>query len=136
MDKNLNNHHAPLILVAEDDPISFLYQAKILKGMGCNVLHAKNGQIALDLLAENPEVDLVMMDVNMPVMDGIEATLKIKKQTNPPPVVMVTAYNTIDVKRKTEHANCDGFLTKPIDNKKYAEAILRYTQSTGDVKKG
>jgi len=82
------------ILVAEDNKINFFVANKFLTGWGVVVTHAENGKVALDIL-EKEDFDLIIMDLHMPVMDGIEATRVIRKSDNPRisniPVVALTA---------------------------------------------
>jgi signal transduction histidine kinase len=84
------------ILMAEDNKINFFVANKFLEGWGVRVTHAENGKIALEIL-EKEDFDLVIMDLHMPVMDGIEATTLIRKSDNPRissiPVVALTAAN-------------------------------------------
>ena len=82
------------ILVAEDNKINFFVANKFLTGWGVKVTHVENGKLAIEIL-EKEEFDLILMDLHMPVMDGIEATRVIRKSDNPRistiPVVALTA---------------------------------------------
>jgi CheY-like chemotaxis protein len=102
------------ILVAEDEEINFLYIETLLMKTGANILHAWNGQQAVDIVKDNPHVSLVLMDIKMPIMDGYKATGEIKKLRPALPVVAQTAYTLSDDKIKCLDAGCDDYLSKPI----------------------
>jgi len=104
------------ILVAEDNKINFFVANKFLVGWGVTVTHAENGQLALDLL-ETDDFDLVLMDLHMPVMDGIEATRIIRKSENPRikdiPIVALTAAIMSESHDKIEDLNINDYVLKP-----------------------
>jgi CheY-like chemotaxis protein len=102
------------ILVAEDEEINFLYIETLLMKTGANILHAWNGQQAVDMVKDNPQVSLVLMDIKMPIMDGYKATGEIKKLRPALPVIAQTAYTLSDDKIKCLDAGCDDYLSKPI----------------------
>ncbi|MDR4987509.1 MAG: PAS domain S-box protein [Bacteroidales bacterium] len=101
------------ILVAEDDPDAMVIAAMFLSQAGASVIKAKNGAEAVDACKDNPDIDLVLMDLKMPVMDGFEATQKIKSLRPALPVVALTAYGLVKDKEKALAAGCDSILTKP-----------------------
>lgn len=102
----------PLILIAEDVESNFKLLEIILK-KEYELIWAKNGREAVDLaLARNP--DAVLMDIKMPVMDGIEALKEIRRHTATLPVIMQTAYAFDTDRRIAEEAGCNGFITKPV----------------------
>jgi two-component system sensor histidine kinase RpfC len=111
------NINKPLnILVAEDNPTNQLVISKILEHAGHNCILVDNGQHALDTL-DNTEFDLIIMDMQMPKMGGIEAA-KIyhfsTEDSKKSPIIILTANATIEAKRECEEANIDAYLTKPI----------------------
>lgn len=102
------------ILIAEDIDFSYLYIEAVLRRTGAKVLWAQNGKEAVDLVTINPEIDLVLMDMYMPVMDGYDATRFITELRPDLPVIAQTAFVLpADVKRCFA-AGCSGFLAKPI----------------------
>ncbi len=103
------------LLVAEDDLMNFLLIEEILKGMDMNVeiRHAVNGKEAIQLLNDH-NFDLVLMDIKMPVMDGISATKKIKSLRPDIPVIAVTAHAFRAEREKACKAGCNDYITKPI----------------------
>ena len=102
------------ILVAEDNDSNFILMTYILKKF-YQFERAKNGQEAVDMV-EKGEYDLVLMDIKMPVMDGLEATKKIKETHPSLPIIALTA-NAFDSDRQMAFdAGCDEFLSKPISS--------------------
>lgn len=101
------------ILIAEDDHTNFLYLEVLLKKKVGRIDWVQNGRDAVDKVIEN-HYDLVLMDIKMPIMNGDEATRRIK-ETNPDlPVIATTAYATPEEKNSALKAGCDAYLSKPI----------------------
>jgi len=93
----------------------------LLLNTGANLLYASNGKEALELLEEN-KVDLVLIDMKMPVMDGYEATREIKRKYPRLPVIAQTAYAIKSDEMECLAAGCDDYIAKPIDkNKLYSK---------------
>lgn len=115
------------ILVAEDDNISFLFINQILKRPEIKIIRAKSGDECVSLLKENPEIDLVLMDIKMPVMNGIEATEAIRKFNKEVPIIVQTAYTSSGDKEKALEAGCNDYITKPIDKNRLLQLIRKYT---------
>ncbi|NQU33148.1 MAG: response regulator [Bacteroidetes bacterium] len=111
------------ILIAEDDVTSFEYLDKILSTLGINTLWAENGSKAVIQCRENPLIDLVLMDMNMPVMNGYEATREIKKYRPDLPIIAQTAYAMGGDMKKTIEAGCDDYIAKPIKHDDLLEKI-------------
>lgn len=103
------------ILLAEDDNINKLLLRRALESANAKVLLASNGAEAVEILKGNNSIRIVLMDIKMPVMDGLEATQLIKS-TNPRiPIVAQTAYALPDERKRAIEAGCDAYLTKPIN---------------------
>lgn len=115
----INNFHGTVLLV-EDNAVNKKIATKILQKMHLDVQTADNGQEALDM-CHSHNYDLIFMDVMMPVMDGLEATSKLRGEGNKTPIVAMTANAFEEDKRKCLDAGMDGFLTKPL---KKTEIIL------------
>jgi PAS domain S-box-containing protein len=117
------------ILVAEDNKINFFVANKFLTGWGIYVTHAENGQIALDIL-EKDDFDLILMDLHMPVMDGIEATRIIRKSEDPRikdiPIVALTAAIMSENHDKIEDLKINDYVLKPFKPHDLFERILRH----------
>ncbi len=112
------------ILVAEDNDSNYILMTYILK-RDYEFVRAANGQEAVDL-ADGGNIDLVLMDVKMPMMDGLEATRIIKERHPQLPVIALTA-NAFDSDRQLAlDAGCDDFLAKPISSAKCLETIAKY----------
>lgn len=103
-----------LVLVAEDEEINFLFLKETLNQAGADVVWAKNGQEAINLVKDKM-YDLVLMDMKMPVMDGYEATKIIKKSYPDLPIIAQTAYALPDEQQLGYESGCDDYLSKPID---------------------
>lgn len=102
------------ILIAEDDEISFKYLDLILsRKTGVNILWAINGQIAVDFCSQYNYIDLVMMDIQLPVLDGVEAVKKIKSFRPSLPIIVHTANAYGEECDRCFDAGCDDFITKP-----------------------
>jgi CheY-like chemotaxis protein len=117
----------PLVLVAEDDRVSFLYLEAILKRAGCDYIHAINGAEAVEICKQNDSISLVIMDIKMPVMTGLEATRKIKEIYPSLPVIAVTAYAQSGDRQKILSAGCDEYYSKPITPELLYGLIKKYT---------
>lgn len=117
------------ILIAEDDDFIFLYLNEVLKQNNMNAIHAINGEEAVNVIKNNPNIDLIIMDGRMPVMGGLEATRKIKKIRPEIPIIALSAMaHDTDIQDALE-AGCVAYLTKPIDIKVLLNTISTYVVS-------
>jgi PAS domain S-box-containing protein len=114
-----------ILLVADDEPVNFLYLKTLLKDKVKRIDHALNGKEAIELASKN-NYDLVLMDIKMPVMGGIEATKILKKQLPELPIIAQTAYSLPEDKALALQAGCDEFISKPIIKEKLMEIINKY----------
>ena len=114
------------ILIAEDNDSNYMLMSYILKAH-YEFFRAKNGQEAVQkALEEQP--DLVLMDIKMPIMDGLEATRQIKEQKPDMPIIALTA-NAFDTDReKALDAGCNDFLSKPINAEKCIKTIQEHIE--------
>lgn len=101
------------VLVVEDEEINWLYINEILKKQA-KLLHAVNGVVALDLVKKNQDIDLVLMDIKLPDINGLELTKMIKAINKNLPVVAQTAYALAGDREKALNAGCVEYLTKPV----------------------
>ena len=109
------------ILIAEDDNINFLLFQKIIKLRNYNIIRAVNGQEAVDICINNPNIDLVLMDIKMPIMNGFEALEKIKVIRPELIVIAQTAYSSSEDEVKIYNSGFYGYITKPINREKLFE---------------
>lgn len=115
------------LLLAEDDPYSGIMVAKLLRKFGATAKHVANGRQAVEALRQE-DFDLVLMDVQMPVMDGIEATLAIRgaeagERMRNVPIVALTAYTLASDKEKFARAGMNGYVPKPVEIEELLRAI-------------
>jgi signal transduction histidine kinase len=102
-------------LIAEDDKFSFKFLEGFLKQTQARILHAADGMEAVNLCRNYPSIDLVLMDIQMPEMNGLEATEEIKKLNRSIPVIAQTANAIAEERQKCLEAGCDDFISKPIN---------------------
>ena len=112
-----------VILIAEDDNINFLLLKKILELKNYTTIRAVNGQEAVTICSTNPAIDLVFMDIKMPVMDGYSAFEKIKVFLPNLPVVAQTAHSSSEDKERVMQAGFTDYITKPLDKDKIFELL-------------
>ncbi len=121
-------HYSGHVLVAEDTPVMQMLVRRILEKMGITVSIANNGKEALEA-AQTTDYDLILMDMQMPVMDGVESTRLMREQGKKVPIVALTA-NVMQKHRDAFHqAGCNGFLSKPINNQELKRVLRLYLQT-------
>jgi PAS domain S-box-containing protein len=103
------------ILIAEDDETNFYYLNTLLtREKVAKIYHASNGREAIELFMMNPDIQLILMDIKMPEIDGLEATRQIKLLNSAVPIIAITAYAMSGDEDRVLAAGCDGYLSKPI----------------------
>jgi len=102
------------VLIAEDVDDNFLFLKTFLRKTKINVLWAKDGKEAIEFCQKDDNIDLVLMDIRMPFIDGYEATRKIKEFKPDLPIIAQTAYALNSDYQKVFDAGCDEYITKPI----------------------
>ncbi len=123
------------ILVAEDEEINYLFIEEVLKELKIKLIHARNGKEAVELVKSRPDIDLVLMDIKMPVMNGYEATGQIKKFNPDLPVIAQTAYALAGDRIKALNAGCDDYLSKPIKSEDLSVIIHKVLHKPGKQKR-
>ncbi len=111
------------ILIAEDDLTSYKYLIRILKNDRISILQAVNGLEAIEIVKTTPDIDLILMDIRMPVLDGIEATKQIKDLKPEIPIIAQTAYAFSSEKERILEAGFNDYITKPIEYDKLLDII-------------
>lgn len=124
-DKSIPNLEDRNILIAEDLELNYLLISKMIKKTKANIFWAKNGQDAIYLVEEKPEIDTILMDIRMPILNGYEATAEIKRVRPDIYIIAQTAYALEEEKEKIFEAGCDAYISKPIERKKLFEALLK-----------
>jgi len=114
------------ILIVEDDEVSHSLLTLMLQKVNCEVLHAITGVEAVDASRKNPDIDLVLMDIRMPKMDGNEATRQIRQFNKDVIIVAQTAYAFSGDKEKAIEAGCNDYITKPIKRKALIDLVESY----------
>ena len=116
------------ILIAEDEDSNFRYLEMVIKKTKAKIIWAKNGFEAIEL-CKNHNPDLILMDIKMPEMDGLEATREIKKSYPEIPIIAQTAYAMENDERLSLEAGCNSYLSKPIRANSLLNAISTFLQS-------
>ena len=112
-----------IILIAEDEETNFILVDEILKNFNAKTIWVKDGKKAVEACKSNPDIDLVLMDVKMPIMDGYTATSLIKELAPDLPIIAVTAHAFAGEREKAKSFGCDDYLSKPILQNKLINKI-------------
>ena len=129
--KSINDNSIPksegqTLLIAEDDNINFLLFQKMMQNKNFKIIRAINGQEAVDICLNNPNIDLVLMDIKMPIMNGFEALEQIKPLRPNLSIIAQTAYSSSEDKLKIEKAGFNGYISKPLNRDILFELINKY----------
>jgi CheY-like chemotaxis protein len=114
------------ILIAEDDSANYLFIESFLKRTKSQVIWARDGEQLIELFREDPSVDLILMDLRMPVLNGIDATKKIRKINSDLPVIALTAYAFADDRERSLQAGCNDYLSKPVKLEELQATLMKY----------
>lgn len=121
-----------LILIAEDDNINFLLFQKMMQNKNYQIIRAVNGQEAVEICLNNPNIDLVLMDIKMPIMNGFEAIERIQPMRPTLPIIAQTAYSSSEDKAKIEAAGFIDYITKPLNRERLFELLIIYLEEKGN----
>lgn len=129
--KQINNiesgkSESETILIAEDDNINFLLFQKMMQHKNYKIIRAINGKEAVEACINDPNIDLVLMDIKMPIMNGFEALEQIRPIRPALPIIAQTAYSSSDDKIRIEEAGFTGYITKPLNRDVLFELINKY----------
>ena len=115
------------IMIVEDYDDTRILLRRVLERLGYSVLEASNGQEAVDI-ADREHPDLILMDLDLPILDGIAATQRIRKQPEMEkvPIVAVTAYPMSYTHVKAFAKGCNEYMAKPIDTTELERLVTRY----------
>lgn len=114
------------ILIVEDDLSSRLYLNKILEKTGLKLINAGNGQEAVDKVISNPGIGLILMDIQLPVMDGYTATRKIRELRNDIIIIAQTAFGLLGEKERILDWGFDDYIVKPIYSQLLIEKLISF----------
>jgi PAS domain S-box-containing protein len=115
------------ILIAEDEEINFLFLEELVSESEPEILHACDGAEAVDIALKTPKIDLVLMDIKMPVLSGIDAAIKIRNEKKQIPIIAQTAYAMQDDRKKyTESGLFDEYLSKPISKESLFAVMQKF----------
>jgi PAS domain S-box-containing protein len=111
------------VLIAEDELSNFILLKHILSKTGISITHVENGKQVLEVLKKGEKFDLLLLDIKMPVLDGIQTAKLIRQNKYKIPILAQTAYAMADDREKCLEAGCDDYLTKPIKTKELLSKI-------------
>lgn len=123
---SLTDFSGKVILVVEDDLISYQLIEAILKGTNARLIHVKNGEDAIDVCQMVKDIDLVIMDMRLPFLNGYEATSRIKSINPSLPIIAQTANVLSDDKAKCLKIGCCDYIPKPIDPDEFLRTVATH----------
>jgi len=115
-----------IVLVAEDEEINNLFFKVILRDVFKETIYVKTGAQAISTLSERPEINLILMDIKMPEVNGYEASREIKKTNKDVIIIAQTAHGFKDDKEMALEAGCDDYISKPMDKEDLFDLIGKY----------
>lgn len=135
MEENINNTdpvntRSVKILIAEDEDSNYRYVEKLLSRAGFLLLRAKNGSEAVEYARIFQDIDLILMDIKMPVKNGVEATREIKQFRPGIPIIATTAFAIPGDREVFLKAGCDEYIPKPIKSDLLMEMINKFIEQT------
>lgn len=117
------------ILIAEDDASVYFYLQQILMSERIETIHAQDGLEAIKIIQSNHNIDLILMDIKMPVMGGLEATRQIREIDPGIPIIAQSAFTAdVDIKNAFD-AGCNDYVSKPFDRKTLLDKIAKLCES-------
>ncbi|MFO8053767.1 MAG: PAS domain S-box protein [Bacteroidales bacterium] len=114
------------ILIVEDDDVNFFYYDKVLKRYNLKVSRATKGEEVFEMLRNNPDIKLILMDIQLPDMDGLDVTKYLRNKDIKLPIIAQTAYAFSSDRAKCLDAGCDNYIAKPITKEDLIELIGQY----------
>ena len=120
------------ILIAEDETTADNFLRIIVKNISRETFHAKTGKEAVEIYQNNPDIDLILMDIKMPIMNGYEATKQIRKISKDVVIIAQTAFALSGDREKAIEIGCNDYITKPIDRNQLLE-MIRYNITNNNL---
>ena len=115
-----------MVLVVDDIEVNNFYISEILKSIDVDCVCATSGSEAIEKCKKDPAIQLILMDIQMPDMDGVETLQEIKKIRPSLPIIAQTAYALIGDREKFLSLGCDDYLSKPIDPELLKKTVKKY----------
>ena len=128
-EKLINLSNKLKILIAEDDQISSVLLGKVLRNFSKELLMVKNGIEAVEACSTNPDIDLILMDIKMPLMDGYEATRLIRRFNTNVIIIAQSSYALKSDHQKAIAAGCNDYISKPINKERLNEIIIEHFEN-------
>lgn len=114
------------VLIAEDNESNFLFLQELLDETNIRIIWAKDGKEAIDVFKSEKNIDIVLMDIQMPGLNGYDVAHFIKKQNPKIPIIAQTAYALYDEKERSLAEGCDDYISKPINIKKLSGILAKF----------
>ena len=114
------------VLIAEDEGYNYMYLEELLSDLELNLIHAKDGKESVEICQSNSNIDLVLMDVEMPIMDGCTAAKIIKSLCPDLIIIAQSAYTSEQLIEKYKENPFDDYIAKPIREDDLKELVLKY----------
>ncbi len=132
--KNKHNKYYN-ILIVEDEEVNYLYLEVLLNNhySNINIIHAINGKEAVNIFKNNKDIDLILMDIKMPVLSGLDATKIIRQVDKTIPIIAQTAYSTYEEIEKVLNVGCNSLISKPISEKDLNRVLNKYLFNKTDT---
>lgn len=120
-----NDWENKIVLIAEDEQINYLFLKAVLKPTKAKILWTKTGRETIDV-CNSEDIDIVLMDIKMPDLNGLEATIEIRKSFPNLPIIAQTAYALEEDEEASLKAGCNGYISKPIKPDTLLAMISKY----------
>jgi signal transduction histidine kinase/ActR/RegA family two-component response regulator len=127
--ENIKNIDELTLLVAEDDEINYLYIKEIFRETGAGLIRAVNGKEAVEICLNNNNIDIVLIDIKMPVMNGYEAIKRIREFRPNLPIIAQTAFALSNEMLKAFNAGCNDYISKPFKKEQLLAMVSKYKPS-------
>ncbi len=111
------------IMIVDDEENNFLFMKDALRSVKASLIWARVGQEAIDIVKSGKKIDVILMDMKMPIMDGYETTKAVKKINSTIPVIAITAYAMPKERARCLEAGCDAYISKPIITRRLLKLI-------------
>ncbi len=114
------------ILIVEDVDTNYFYLSSLLQKMNCKIQRANNGLKAIEIAKKDKSIDLILMDIELPVLDGYKATQEIKKFRPELPIIAQTAFAMMGERERSREAGCNDYIAKPIRKEELISTLRKY----------